>query len=187
MGKNRIPGIVVGLVAIGVSVAQGQEEAKKQPVKFQITGLFSPGRVDDLREVMKRLPDVELVSVDFKNAEAAFAFDAAKAFPGVKPDQIFDRLDNRIRTSSSSTFGVRPLRAMPLEKCMLVEISVVGLDCKGCSLATYESIYKLEGVERATASFKEGRVTAHIDPAKIDRAALEAALKKRNVQLAVPQ
>jgi hypothetical protein len=38
-------------------------------------------------------------------------------------------------------------------------------------------------VERATASFREGLVTALIDPDKIDRAKLEAALVKRGVQL----
>ena len=66
---------------------------------------------------------------------------------------------------------------------MLVEIPVVGLDCKACCLAAYEAIYKLEGVERATASFKDGLVTAWIDSEKTDRTKLEAALKQRNVTL----
>ena len=39
------------------------------------------------------------------------------------------------------------------------------------------------GVEMATASFKEGRVTALINPEKIDRVELETALKQRGVQL----
>jgi hypothetical protein len=36
-------------------------------------------------------------------------------------------------------------------------------------------------VERATASFREGRVTALIDPQKTDRAKLKAALQRRGV------
>ena len=52
-------------------------------------------------------------------------------------------------------------------------------------LAAYEAVYKLDGVERATASFREGRVTALIDPSKTDRKALEDALKKRGVSLIV--
>jgi copper chaperone CopZ len=60
---------------------------------------------------------------------------------------------------------------------------VLGLDCKGCCLGAYESIAKIEGVEQATASFKLGLVTALIDPAKTNRAALETALKQRNVTL----
>jgi cation transport ATPase len=70
-----------------------------------------------------------------------------------------------------------------MEKLKSIEISVAGLDCKACALAAYESIYRLEGVERATVSFREGRVVAVIDPAKTDRAALEAALKKKGVQV----
>ena len=49
-----------------------------------------------------------------------------------------------------------------------------------------EAIYKIEGVEYATASFKEGRVTALIDPGKTERAVLEAALKKKGVELKTP-
>ena len=58
-----------------------------------------------------------------------------------------------------------------------------GLDCKGCALAAYESIAKLDGVEQATVNFKVGLVTAMIDPKKTDRAALEAALKQKQVEL----
>ena len=68
----------------------------------------------------------------------------------------------------------------------MIEISVAGLDCKACCLAAYEAIYRLEGVEMATASFHEGRVTALTDPEKTDRARLEAALKQRGVTLKMP-
>ena len=40
--------------------------------------------------------------------------------------------------------------AVPLAKLKLIEIPVGGLDCKACSLAAYEAIYKIEGVERVT-------------------------------------
>ena len=123
------------------------------------------------------------MSIDFKNAEATFEYDPAKAFPGTKPEQVIQQLDNLLKSASNHTFGIKPLRSVPLEKLQLIEIPVAGLDCKACCLAAYEAIYKLEGVERATASFREGRVTALIDPEKTDRAKLEAALKKRGVQL----
>ncbi len=51
-------------------------------------------------------------------------------------------------------------------------------------LATYESLCNIDGVVQATVSFKAGRVLALIDPVKTDRAALEAALKKKGVKLA---
>ena len=46
-------------------------------------------------------------------------------------------------------------------------------------LAAYEAVANIDGVEQATASFKDGRVTALIDPTKTDRAKLEDALKKK--------
>jgi copper chaperone CopZ len=64
-----------------------------------------------------------------------------------------------------------------------VEIPIVGLDCKACSLAVYEILFRLKGVEQATASFKAGKATALIDPKQIDRAELEMALRQRGVQL----
>lgn len=160
--------------------------AGPETFRYQVTGLFSPDREQDLREVVAEIPQVKVQAIDFKNAEATFVFDPAVAFPGAKPDQVRERLDNQVRTISRSTFGLRPVRTTPLEKLRLVEIRVAGLDCKACSLAAYEAIYKLDGVERATASFREGRVTAHIDPARTDRGKLEEALQKRGVEVVKP-
>jgi copper chaperone CopZ len=157
--------------------------AELQPVKFRITGLFSPDREADLKEVLKQIPEVTLVQVDFKTSEASFTFDSAKAFPGAKPEQIVEQFDNRLRSASRHTLGIRAVCSIPREKLMFVEIPVVGLDCKGCCLAAYESIYKLEGVEQATASFKVGLITAWIDPEKTNREKLEAALVQRGVTL----
>ena len=41
----------------------------------------------------------------------------------------------------------------------------------------------MDGVEQATASFKDGKVTALIDPARTSRDALVDALKKRQVNV----
>jgi copper chaperone CopZ len=160
--------------------------AAEQQVKHQITGLFSADREQDLRETFEKIPQIKLVSIDFKNAEAIFEYDATKVFPGAKPDQVVQRLDALLRGASHSTFGVKPLRTMRMEKLKMIEIPVAGLDCKGCCLGAYEAIYKIDGVERATASFKERKVTALVDPTKVDRAKLEEALRKRGVQLTLP-
>lgn len=158
----------------------------KPPIKHQVTGLFAPDREDDLREVMKKLPGIKLVSIDFKNAEALFGYSPATVFPKAKPDEVIKQFDNMIRFASNGTFGIKPIRTILDDKLKLIEIPVVGLDCKACSLAAYEAIYKLDGVEQATASFKEGRVTALIDAERTDRGKLEEALKKKGVQLRSP-
>jgi copper chaperone CopZ len=144
---------------------------------------LSAASAGDLRETVKKMTGVTLVSIDFESAEATFEYDPAKLFTGSKPKDYLDRFDNLLRQASTHTFGARPLCTTPKEKLTRVEIPVFGNDCKGCSLAAYESISKIDGVEQATASFKDGKVTALIDPAKTSRAALEEALKKRNVVL----
>ena len=154
-----------------------------QTFAFRVTGLFQPDRVDDFREMLKKLPDVTLNSIDYDRAEAKFTFDTAKVLPGVKPEQVAERFDQLIRQNSSSTFGIRPTSTVPREKLATVTITIVGLDCKACSLAAYEIVAKVDGVEQAQASFHDGKLTAWIDPVRTNRAALEEALKKRNVTL----
>jgi copper chaperone CopZ len=161
--------------------------AEPSPVKHRVTGLFAPDRQADLRELVQdKLPGVRLVAIDYETSEAIFNYDADKLFNKPKPEQIPERFDNLLRSVSHSTFGIRPLCAIPKDKLERIEIPVAGLDCKACCLAAYESIYRIDGVERATASFRDGLVTALIDPAKTTRLALEEALKKRNVTLKTP-
>ena len=154
-----------------------------EQVKHRITGLFSRDREDDLRETVKRMANVALVSVDFDAGEATFEYDAAKLFKDSKPKDYLERFDNLLRSASSHTFGARPLCTTPKDKLARIEIGIAGNDCKGCNLAAYESISKIDGVEQATASFKDGKVTALIDPSKTNKSALEEALKKRQVVL----
>lgn len=153
------------------------------PVTHQITGLFSIDREKDLEAVIEKFPDIKLVKVDFENAEATFEYDPAKVFPGAKAEQIVERFDNLLRGASQHTFGVKPLRTADKQKLVKIEIPIVGLDCKACCLGAYEAVYRLKGVETATASFRRGSVTALIDPEQIDRIELETALKQRGVEL----
>lgn len=177
---------LVSLAACLVAVGYGRAAEDPQPVRYRVTGLFSPDRPDDLRAVMKKLPDVTLVRIDYDRGEASFTYDPAVVFKDARPEQIPERFDKLLRSVSSSTFGIRPLGTVPRDKLQRIEIPVVGLDCKGCSFAAYEAVYKVDGVEQATASFHDGLVTAWIDPTKTDRATLEAALKKKRVQLPAP-
>ncbi len=161
--------------------------AQADRIKHQVTGLFMKEREQDLRDAVAKMPEVKLVSIDFNNAEAVFDYDPAKLFPGAKPAEFLQRFDNLLRFSSTHTFGVKPLCSIPVEKLQRIEIPVAGLDCKACSMAAYEAVCRVQGVERATASFREGRVTAWIDPSSTDRARLEEALKKIGVEVNPPR
>lgn len=179
--------IILSFTSLTILSAADAPQSERPPIKHQITGLFQPDREQDLKDLFEKradkFPGIKLVSIDFANAEATFDYDPAKVFPGAKPEQIVERFDNLLRDATRHTFGVKPLCPVERDKLKRIEIPVVGLDCKACSLAAYEMVYKLKGVEMATASFKTGKVTAWIDPEKIDQAEIEMVLKQRGVQL----
>ena len=179
---TRVALLCCWLLASGPSFAE-DKPATPQEIKHQVTGLFCPERVDDLHKAAKQLANIELVSVDYATAEAVFRYDPAKVFPNTKPEQVVEQFDNQLRNASRHTFGIKPLCMTPRDQLEFVEIPVVGLDCKACSLGAYEIVYKLEGVEQATANFKTGLVSAWIDPSKTDRKKLEEILVQRSVTL----
>ncbi len=159
--------------------------ASAKPFKHRVTGLFMPEREQDLRDLVKTIPEIKLVAIDYPSAEVTFDYDPEKLVAKGKPEQIRQRLNDLLRSASRGAFGIR-LTEPSKAKLTLVVIPVEGLDCKACSLAAYEAVYLIDGVERATASFRDGKVTALIDPAKTNRAALETDLKKRGVTLKAP-
>jgi len=159
--------------------------------KHRIVGLFQPDRQDDLREIVKSLPDVQLVNLDYETTEATFSYDVTKLISGYNPkkppteEAVTKRLDDLLRTASQGTFTLKPLATIPKDQMQAIEIKVGLLDCKGCRYGAYLVMAKLDGVERATVN-EAGLLTAWIDPAKTDRVALEGALKKARVELLVP-
>ena len=175
-----ILGILIALPALG-------EAAEVQTFKHRVTGLFSRDREADLRESVKKMAGVEIVSIDFDVAEVRFSYDPQTLFEkGTKEKDFLERFDNLLRKNSNHTFSARPLLSTPREKLVRVEIDVVLPDCKGCCLGVYEILAKVDGVAQATADLKEGRVTALIDPEKTNRNALQDVLKKREVRLKTP-
>jgi len=177
--------LIMWLCTVPAHCTADDEPKKPTLIKHQITGLFSKDRERDLAEAFKRLPDMKLVGIDFDRAEASVEYDVTRVFSDATPEQIIERFDNLLRGVSRHTFGVKPLCTTAREKLQFVKIPVVGLDCKACCLGAYEAIYRIDGVEQATASFKDGLVTAWIHPDKTSQAALEEALRQRGVEFPV--
>lgn len=171
------------LLALATLPAPDDKPAKDERVTYRLLGLFSKDREKDLKLAFEDLPEFTLVSVDFENAEVTLAFAPGKLFPGQKPDRVAELVNDRVRGASGHTFGIKPRRTVPREKLERVEIAAGFLDCKACCLAAYEAVAALDGVEQATASAKEGRVTALIDPKRTDREKLEAVLKQKGATL----
>lgn len=178
---------IVGMALLCLCILQASlVQAEETKIRVRVTGLFSPDREKDLRTLFAEWPEYKLSTVDFQYAEAVLEFDSGKLFPKAASDKVITALDNKVRGASQGTFGIKPLCMIPRDKLQRVEIKVEGLDCKACSLAAYEIVAKIEGVEQATSSFREGRITALIDPEKTQKTALEEALKKRGVTLKTP-
>jgi hypothetical protein len=153
-------------------------------VTLRVASLFFPERVDDLRKLLADFPEVRLRSVDYETAIATFAYAAqSDQFRNAKPEQIVERINNRVRQLSQGTFSVKLPSPIPHDRLERVDFPIVGLDCKACSLAVAQILEREEGVEHATASFGEKRATAWIDPLKTNREVLTATLKQRNVTL----
>jgi copper chaperone CopZ len=166
--------------------AAADKPAEPQEFKHRVTGLFAPDREADLGAALEKIPAVKLVRLDFNHAEAVFSYDPVVAFKGTKPEKIVERFNEILRNASRHTIGIAPLDPTPKDKLTRIEIPVFVLDCKACSLAAYETVYKIDGVAAATAEFKQSRVTALIDTNRTDRAAIEAALKKRDITVKKP-
>ncbi|MDB6003368.1 MAG: hypothetical protein JWR15_355 [Prosthecobacter sp.] len=156
--------------------------------KHRIIGLSEPSREQDLREEVKTMPEVEVAALNFDTAEVTFRYDPAKLMPGYNPkkppapEAITRRLEDLLRAASNGTFTLVPLSTLPADKLQRIEIQCGLLDCKGCRYGAYITIAKLDGVERATVN-ESALLTVWIDPAKTNREALEAALKKGRVEL----
>ena len=172
-----------------LSLALPLLHAEEQTGTYRLFGLSAAEREADLREVLAKMPEVTLVSLDAAKAEVTLRFDAEKLFPPTKAkqppaaDKITARLDTLIGTASTRTFGITERSTLPADKLTKVEIPIGVLDCKGCRYAAYQAVAKLDGVERATVSATPSAVIAWIDATKIKRDALEDALKKARVDL----
>jgi hypothetical protein len=180
--------ILLGLVWLaGLPHALRADETSAQ---FRIVGLFAPERQEDLREVLKEVLDVQLVSVDMDNAEVTLRYDLAKLDPGFNPKkpptaaQTLERLNNRIAHASHGSFRLTARQTVPKDALTKIEIDIGVLDCKACRFGAYRAVMGVEGVSRATVSASPSRVTAWIDAKKTDRAALEKALTRVGVALA---
>ncbi len=164
--------------------------AAETRLTLRVSGLFQPDRKDDLQRVAGVLTikngddsgNVKLADVDYDNANATFVYEGeSKIFKNVKPEDMSNRIDNALRQASNHTFTILPPGIIPHDKQREVKIQVGGMDCKACSFGLYLALYNQAGVDRVTASFKTGWVSAWIDPEKTSQETLEDVLRKREL------
>ena len=176
--------IIAVLLFYSAIGAQPKPEPKLEQRTYRVTGLFSPDREKVLRASFQELaPEFKLLAVNFDEAEVTIEFSPMKQWPNQKPERVTELLNDKVRSVTHSTFGIKPRREVARDKLTQIVIPATGLDCQACCLAAYEAIAAIDGVYQATASFKDGKITARIDPTKTNQSQLEAALKKKGVDL----
>ncbi len=158
--------------------------AAEQTVEYSVRGLFQPDRKVVLLNAAKALENCRLVGVDYETARATFTYDdEAQGFKKAKPEQILQQIDTQVRKLTNRTFTLLQPGAPPEAGLKRIDFAIEGLDCVGCSFGAYSALATQEGVERATASFHEGSLTAFIDPSKTSREALLEVLKKKEIKV----
>ena len=181
---HYIPLVLVAWLGLPLSLHAAETEGR-----FGIRGLFAPERQQDLRDVLKEVPEVQLVALDMDLAEVTLRYDLTKLIPNSNPkkppsaEQILERLNNLVTRASLGSFRLVPRSTAPQDALTRVEIDIGVLDCKACRYGAYRAVMGVEGVERATVSSSPSRVTAWLDAKKADRTALEKALKRAGATL----
>lgn len=151
-------------------------------ITLRVTGLFMPECVSSFKSACADFREVALQQVDFETAEATFAYDPeCDLFRNASPEQIIERMNNRIRQLSRYLLGVQAAATIPRDQWERLEIPIVGLDCMACSFAVYEILVRIDGVQQATASFRNGVATVWIDPQNLDDAKIRSVLHERGV------
>ena len=164
--------ILVLWLAAAMLALQAEEAKTDAPasatesIDYKLGGLFCDAREEDLRNVFKGDSAISVAKVSYKDAAATLVCDPAKV--------PFAELNKRLKAAG---FEI---------KKQFATIPIAGMDCKACSNTVYNIVMKVDGVDQATASFKEGHATAWFDPAKTNRAALVAALRKAEVDVTEP-
>jgi copper chaperone CopZ len=172
-----------------LSASAGLLRAEEQTATYRIIGLCFPERQADFRRVIKEVPEIELVDLQFDQAVATVRYDLDKLLPPGPPkkpadrgaDKVLLKLNDLLRKASGGSFSFAAPSATPEDQLARVDIKVGLLDCKGCRYAVYLAVAKIDGVERATVS--ADMLSAWIDPVKTNRGALETALKKEQVPM----
>ena len=154
-------------------------------VRLRIIGLFMADRIEVFQELMTQFPEATVHAVDFATAETTIQFAAeSDLFRNATPDQISERLNNRVRQLSTGLFSLKRLGNIPHDKLQRVDFQIIGLDCHACSLAVHDILTRVNGVEHATASFHDRLAVAWFDSTKTKKTELKAALKQRGVTFA---
>lgn len=154
--------------------------------RYRVTGFFMPERAEAIRKSFKELhEDITVARLDFDTATVTLRFDPSIVVPrgGRNSATQFAVFNQMLRGQTKGVIALLPRSEVPQEQLREVAIPIAGLDCIGCSYAAYETVRRVDGVDYAIASFRDGRVVVRYDSKKTSDQELVAALQKRQISL----
>ncbi len=165
----------------------GTSPAEQARYQYRVTSYFIPERAEAIRKAFKEFHEgIAVVGMDFETATVTLRFDS-EAVLGEAASRTDEHrrqaLDRGLLHLTRGTINLLPPGNVPEERLKEVSIPIAGLDCIGCSYAAYEAVRRVEGVDYATASFRNGRVLARFDKERTSEDALRKALLKRRISL----
>jgi hypothetical protein len=185
----KLPRLVFAPAAVLLLSIAGVR-AEEQTSTYHLGGLFEPSRVDEFRKLLTdEAPELKVENLDFAKAEVTLRYELASLFSdgkvpkGFTAEKLREKIDQTIRGKSKGTFQVTWPSSVTPDQQTRVDIKIGMLDCRGCRFGVYQIVAKIDGVDRATVTSDTHVLTVWIDPAKTNREALEAALKKSQVTL----
>ena len=184
--------LVLG-VATPAVVSRGDEKpGEPLRVTYRIRGLFCPEREQELRTLCAdELPHIKVLEVDSLRGEATFEFDPVVALgPNAKAataEKLLSLFNEKVKGASQRKYPRYPswesvftaVPSSPHDNLQHVEMPIEGLDCQACSLAFHERLVKLDGIEHAQVSFREGRAIALVNPSKFNELAVREKLQQQ--------
>ena len=167
-----------------IAEAEPVESVEWREIEVTLFGFFSPERERELHAAARRIPGAELLGVEFETATARFRLARdVEPWKGRDDEQLVAQLNERLRHASGHTLGVEPL-SLGRDEWRQETLQISALDCAACSLAVYEMLRRVPGVEQVTVDLHEGRAVAWLHGSEVDRRALIEMLRSRGVGVA---
>lgn len=92
-------------------------------IDVRVVGLFIPERVAVFRKLLDQFPEAQLKDVEYGTSAATIAYAPdSSLFRNAQPDQIIQRLSQRVRHLSTGMFDIQPPSRLPREALKRIEI-----------------------------------------------------------------
>jgi mercuric ion transport protein len=155
-------------------------------VKFSVSGMTCTSCEEHIKHAANGVEGVLESSANYKAGTVSVKFDKSK----VSVDKIADAI-NATGYKVDKHETVRDNAAMPLfpqaDSVGKIELNVKGMTCSGCEEHVRHAVNELDGILRASASYKDGKAIIHYDVKKTSPEQIKAAINGTGYKVVDPE